>query len=69
MMHGTMNIDFKVGDVGIGELCGFVEMSTGETGVGCGQDRVRRTGGGEKLVLKRTEGISTMLWGGGTLCF
>jgi len=58
----------KVGDVGGGGLCGFNEVSTGDRGVGCGQARARSTGGGEEVVLKRTEDISTILWGGDTLC-
>lgn len=55
--------------MGGGGLCGCVEESTGDKGLGCGQDGVRRTEGGEEVVLKRTKGISTILWrGGGTLC-
>ena len=53
----------KLGVWDVVDCVGSLRCPLETSDVGCGQDRVRRTGGGEEVVLKRTEGISTILRG------
>lgn len=62
------------GDDEVGWLCGSLGCLLEMRGVGCGQDRGRRTVGcdkevGEEVVLKKDRGhINHLVGGGSTLC-
>jgi hypothetical protein len=63
----TSSVWCEVGNVGSGGLCGCIDVTTGdqECGVWSRQSEENRMRRGGSPVMKSTEGISTILLGGG----